>query len=560
MTPFFLRLRAWWETADRTQRVVTLFGAALLVCLCVGTVYFASRPKFALLYGGLTSAEQGSVVDELTTMGVEYQLGSNGTVLVPAAMVTETRAKLAVAGKQPTSGHIGYESFDNMGMMVTPKVEQERIKAAIEGELANSIEKIEGVTSARVHITLGDQSAFVREKEPSSASVVLSEAQTGAVGLESGRAIARLVQNAVTGLQAENISIVSTDGRMLYDGRAEEAGSGIADRKVQAEIAEARRRETDLQRKLDLAFGPGNTIASIPILEMNFDERSSRETVRTPSDSPLRREQVKETMGSGSTSGTPSASGIDANNPQGPSITSGREGGENTAYNGTQESTEFITNEKTSDVREATGEITAMAINVLVNEAKIDSKDKVDEFLRGYLGPKTEDPAFTFGSTLVSFDTSAQKAAATAAAGSASSARMQQVLSILPIAALVLVGFMVMKSLQKVGGSSDVVVAALPGGGTAPLAMGSGSRTFASDHGPLELPPGAEITVNEHGQQVITQPGGPTMILEASHQKPVAIGAIEEKVHVPLEQIRRMANERPHTVAMLLKSWLLEER
>jgi flagellar M-ring protein FliF len=560
MTSFFLRVRAWWETADRTQRVVTLFGAALLTALCIATIYFASRPRFSLLYGGLTSAEQGAIVNELTAMGVPYRLAPDGTVMIPAGAVAETRARLAVAGKQPASGHIGYEALDTMGMMVTPKVEQERIKAAIEGELANSVEKIEGVATARVHITLGDQSAFVRQRQAPTASVIIAERRTGAVTLESGRAIARLVQNAVTGLYAGNVSIVSTDGRMLYDGKSEQHGAGIAERKVQAEIAEARRREADLQRKLDLAFGPGNTIASIPILEMNFDERASREIVRTPSEAPLRREEVRETM-TGEGGRAPLApAGVAANMPGAPALagTPGATAAE-PGYDGTQKATEYLANERTLDVREATGEITAMAINVLVNEANVSTTERVDQFLRSYLGPKAGDPAFTFGSTLVGFDTSAQKAAQEAAASGASAARIQQLLSILPIAALLLVGFMVMKALQKAGRSPDVVVAALPGGGTAALSLARGAH---GDGRGAHLDPalGGGDAAGDGGRQIVAHHGGPAMVLESGHQRPVTIGAIEERVHVPLEQIRHMAAERPNAVAMLLKGWLLEER
>lgn len=45
MGGLLLRLRTWWETADRTQKVVTLFGSAFLVMLLAGSFYFATRPK-----------------------------------------------------------------------------------------------------------------------------------------------------------------------------------------------------------------------------------------------------------------------------------------------------------------------------------------------------------------------------------------------------------------------------------------------------------------------------------------------------------------------------------
>jgi flagellar biosynthesis/type III secretory pathway M-ring protein FliF/YscJ len=40
----------------------------------------------------------------------------------------------------------------------------------------------------------------------------------------------------------------------------------------------------------------------------------------------------------------------------------------------------------------------------------------------------------------------------------------------------------------------------------------------------------------------------------------VDVEAIRQKIDLPLEQIKKMAKQKPQAVAMLMKSWLLEER
>lgn len=40
----------------------------------------------------------------------------------------------------------------------------------------------------------------------------------------------------------------------------------------------------------------------------------------------------------------------------------------------------------------------------------------------------------------------------------------------------------------------------------------------------------------------------------------VDVEAIRQRIDLPLEQIRKMAKQKPQAVAMLLKSWLLEDR
>ena len=38
------------------------------------------------------------------------------------------------------------------------------------------------------------------------------------------------------------------------------------------------------------------------------------------------------------------------------------------------------------------------------------------------------------------------------------------------------------------------------------------------------------------------------------------VGSIKERMNKPLEQIKKLSAKKPETVAMLIKSWLLEEK
>src|SRR5688572_12422907 len=138
MAGILLKLRTWWEVADRTQRAVTLFGGGFLLLLLIGTFYFASRPKMEMAFGGLTPAEQGSIVEEVQKMGIPVEFDLAGNVLVPSSKVSEVKMKLANAGKLPSAAHWGYTDLEKMTIMTTPRVERERLKSIMEGELAKT--------------------------------------------------------------------------------------------------------------------------------------------------------------------------------------------------------------------------------------------------------------------------------------------------------------------------------------------------------------------------------------------------------------------------------------
>lgn len=546
MSSIFLKLRTWWETADRTQKVVSLFGCAFLLAILGATFFFASRPKYELLYAGLTQKDMGMVTEELGKAGIPNRYDVRGNVEVPSDRKPEAQAVLARANALPSSGHGGYADFEKMGWMNTPSVERERIKAAIEGELAKSVEQVQGVASARVHITPGDDSRFMSDRKPPTASIFVTQDGQGGIGPEEARAIARLVANAVPKLNMKHIAVISNEGLTLWDGQTEQGADGRAAGKVQAEIQESKRREQEIQQKLDAVLGRGNAVVSVD-LTMDFDQTSQTETIVTPSDGPISFEQTKEQMGPGEAGGAGAdtfGSNTTGGSPAGPG-----EGGAKAGYTSEQTAKQFDRNVTRRNTEKAVGTIKTMSINVLVNKSKVEDVGPVNEFLDGYLGPNLDQPGFKASVTSLEFDTTTAKKSEEASAAVASQARLQQLISILPIAALLLVGFMVVKAIGKAV-KPNVMVAAMPDGTMMPVGMGGANA------GAPALAPGTTRVVGPDGREMVQVAGGP--LLDPETGEPIE--SIAERVDVPLEQIKKMSQERPDVVAMLLKSWLLEER
>jgi flagellar M-ring protein FliF len=579
MQSILLKLRTWWETADRTQKSVTIFGSLFLVLLIAGTVYFAGRPKMEVLFRGLSPQDQGMVANELTKLGIAYEQDRAGNISVPGNQVAEVQGKLALAQKMPSSGHPGYSDLKDMGIMNTPGVENDRRKSIMEGEIAKSIEAIEGVASARVHLNSGEESAFARTSKPASASVIITESAAGTVGGEEARAIQRLVQFAVSGLTAKNITVISSSGRTLIDAGDMGAGGTIANERLVAENAEARRREASLQSRLDMVFGKGNSVVSIPVLELNFDQTEQRKNEELPT-KPKVIEKNTETMGGGASS----ANGVAGTASNGaPATPTGSES--DRSYSGTQEAKEMAMTRTESTTVFATGNLKRMAINVLVNSTKITDANSVQQLIAGELGPLAQDRAnFAFTVTPVAFDTTAAETAKKAEAAATSAASKQQMMSILPIVALLIVGFMVVKAISKVSKSSNVLVAALPGGGMMPLGASSAQQVLIEEAGgkvavdatsdkairaaregkivgvvPKEIR-GGEAGILAEGQTMHQNQSAAELMQFVEQENPVLIAKIPDHINIPLEQIKKLAEERPENIAMLLKTWLLNEK
>jgi flagellar M-ring protein FliF len=113
-----------------------LLAAIVVVGMVVGTIMIVSWAKdqyFAPLYTGLSSEDAGKIVERLTEMKIQYQIGDNGSsISVPSNNVYETRMKLATAGL-PSPQNIGYALLDqtNIGMTdFLQKVNYRRVRGS----------------------------------------------------------------------------------------------------------------------------------------------------------------------------------------------------------------------------------------------------------------------------------------------------------------------------------------------------------------------------------------------------------------------------------------------
>jgi len=125
--------------------------AAALTVFFLYTAGVLSTPPKSILFSGLEQRDAAAVVAKLEASNTAYEIKDGGTILVPADQVTKLRMDLAQENL-PAAG-VGYEIFDKSDAFGTTAFVQNinRLRA-VEGELARSIQTIEGIESTRVHL------------------------------------------------------------------------------------------------------------------------------------------------------------------------------------------------------------------------------------------------------------------------------------------------------------------------------------------------------------------------------------------------------------------------
>ncbi len=208
-------LMAALERIRSSPKIVLLICGSVAITLIISLLFWAKSPDYRVLYSNITDQDGGAIVAQLAQMNVPYRFDDRGgAIMVPADNVYEARLKLAQLGL-PKGGAVGFELLDQEKFGISQFSEQVNFQRALEGELSRTIETLGPVTSARVHLAIPKPSMFVREQKQPSASVTVN--MNSGRTLESGQvsAITYLIASAVPGLNADDVTIVDQNGRLL---------------------------------------------------------------------------------------------------------------------------------------------------------------------------------------------------------------------------------------------------------------------------------------------------------------------------------------------------------
>jgi len=178
-----------------------------------GIINWASSPDYVPLFSNLPPDDAGKIVDWLTENNIEYKLEQGGSrILVTKDNQYQARIQLAQEGL-PGKRSTGYEIFDETNLGMSEFVQKLNFRRALEGELSRTIESIEEIEEARVHIVIPEQALFREKEQDPTASVALKLRKT--LTQDQVLGISHLLGSAVEGLDANEITIIDSRGNVL---------------------------------------------------------------------------------------------------------------------------------------------------------------------------------------------------------------------------------------------------------------------------------------------------------------------------------------------------------
>jgi len=265
------------ELGPRRLAGLAAVAIATLVAVGIGASYLAT-PEREVLYTGLDREDVSRIGSVLSDANIAFDVSpEGGAVLVDPADTEAARMLLAQNGL-PSSPNAGYELFDDMSSFGLTSFMQEVTRVrALEGELARTIQEMQGVNAARVHLVMSDRGSFRRQQQPASASVVI---RTDAAAAEdTADAIRHLVAGAIPAMEVGSVTVLDTRGTILASGDdPSDQGSGRLAR-LQQETNQGL--EEQIRKTLVPFLGVQNFTVSVTS-DLNIDKTVENETIFDP--------------------------------------------------------------------------------------------------------------------------------------------------------------------------------------------------------------------------------------------------------------------------------------
>lgn len=272
-----------WQNINKKQRYLILGAGVILFLAIIGWSYWlGNKTEYVPLFTNMEAKDAGEVAAKLKEMKVAYEIGDKGSaILVPSKDVYRVRLDLAAQGLP--RGKKGFELFEQSKFGTTDFQNKVNLIQALQGELARTIEQMEEVEQARVHIVLPEDSLYKKNEKPATASIMIKLKPTAQLSQNQVKGIVNLVAHSIQNLKPENITVVDSNAKVLNDPNAQDETQQKNITLLQWQMTKKLQDElqNNIQSLLDQVLGNGKAAARVT-LELNFDQRSVNKQLYEP--------------------------------------------------------------------------------------------------------------------------------------------------------------------------------------------------------------------------------------------------------------------------------------
>lgn len=283
---------------DILRQLGLMLGLAASIAIGFSVVLWSREGAFSPIYPNMEIHNVGEVMSVLQSNQIPYKIETgSGVLMVADDKVHLARIKLAAEGISGSSGK-GFELLDEeQGLGTSQFMETTRYRRGLEGELARTINSMQGIRGSRVHLAIPRSSVFVRAARKPRASVFLELSSGRRLGVEKVQSVVNLVASAVPELDPSAVTVVDQKGQLLSSTR------GTDDMMLATKQFDYNRKLEEvlsqrIHRVIEPMLGVGHFTAEATV-DMDFSQIEKTSENFKPERQMVRSEQVSEEKRSG---------------------------------------------------------------------------------------------------------------------------------------------------------------------------------------------------------------------------------------------------------------------
>lgn len=345
------------------QKTVSILAILVLALGVTGLSLWLGKPQYVPLFSGVSASDASAITNQLQSDGVQYQLTDGGnTILVPQGQVYQERLKAASANL-PSSNDQGYSLLNNMGVTTSQFQQDVTYKRAMEGELANTIDAMNGVKTASVKLAIPQQTVFTDQAQDPTASVFVAESAGSTLSSAQVQAIVHLVSSSTVDMKPSDVSVIDAAGNVLSTAGETTAGStGDQAKAYDSSVA------SGVQTMLDKVLGTGNSTVVVNAVMDNSTATKTTDSYSIPTGAPQSSSTTQKETYTGTGAASPSGVLGTSATTNGVSNTAANAGG-NGSYSSSNTTSDNALNKTSITQQIPAGSVQRQTVSVAVDTA-----------------------------------------------------------------------------------------------------------------------------------------------------------------------------------------------
>lgn len=282
------KVKDFWKNSKTISKVILIGVVAVVIVAVVLAITLPSKKVAVKLFNAPVTNEvtRQQILDRLDELNVAADVDSNNYITIQdEKSKTKIVSILASEGLTPSSWD-PFQDFYNRKWSSTDMEQNQKLKNAIIKRVQQQLEALDDINAANVTIVVPEKEIFSKDQNPVTASIVLrlspkSELPTNKTLQKN---LQRLVLTMIEGLKQENLTISDTDNNVLNDFEGMEDADRLTNIQKEQKIrhAEEAKLKANILNQFQHIVTPDRLGDLVVYLEMDMSKESSDSTIYTP--------------------------------------------------------------------------------------------------------------------------------------------------------------------------------------------------------------------------------------------------------------------------------------